>query len=79
MVRNFSKLTYFGSGHVLNSKLVSQPCKQLRFYCKIDPKHGQHFIEHNFRHFFKTQSSYKRISRIAALVSRRYIQVCTNL
>ena len=44
--------TYFGSGYVLNSKLVSEPCKQFCFCFKIDPKLGQNFIEHNFRHFF---------------------------
>ena len=56
MVRNVSKPTYMyiGSGHVLNSKLVSESCKQFFFCCKIDPKHDQNFIEHCFRHFFKT-------------------------
>ena len=39
MVRNVSKPTYFGSGHVPNSKLVSG---------KIEPKYDQNFIEHNF-------------------------------
>ena len=80
MVRNVSKPTYFGSGHVLNSKSVSESCKQLRVYCKINPKHGQNFEEHNFRDFLKTlhQGSYTRISRIPALVNRRYILLCTQ-
>ena len=52
MVRNVSKPTYIGSGHVLNSQLVSEPCKQFCFCRKIDPEHDQNFIEHNFRHFF---------------------------
>ena len=52
MVQNVNKPTYFGSGHVLNCKLVSEPSKQLRFCCKIDPKHDQNFIEHYFRPFF---------------------------
>ena len=42
-MRNVSKLTYVGSGHVLNSKLVSEICKQLCFCCKIDFKHDQNF------------------------------------
>ena len=50
MVRNVSKPTYFGSGHMLNSKLVSKPCKQFCFRYKLDPNHDQNFIEHNFRH-----------------------------
>ena len=29
MVRNVSKPTYFRSGHLLNSKLVSEPCKNM--------------------------------------------------
>ena len=64
MVRNVSKPTYFGSAHVLNSKLVSEPCKQFCFCCKIDPKYVQNFIEPNFRHFFKTlhQGSHTRIA-----------------
>ena len=41
MVQNVGKPTYFGSDHVLNSKLVSEPCKQFCFCCKIDPKHDQ--------------------------------------
>ena len=49
MVRSVSKPTYFGSGHVLNSELVSEPCKQFCFCYKLDPKHDQNFIEHNFR------------------------------
>ena len=53
MVRNVSKPTYIASGHVLNSKLVSEPCKQFCFCCKIDPKHDKNFIEQNFRQFFK--------------------------
>ena len=76
MVRNVSKPTYFGSGHVLNSKLVSEPCKKLRFCCKIDPNHDQNFIEYNSRQFLKTihHGLYTRLSRISALVNRRYIQ-----
>ena len=63
MVRNVSESTYFRSGHLLNSKLVSEPCKQFCFCCKTDPKHDQNFIEHNFRHFSKNlhQCSYTRI------------------
>ena len=80
MVQNVSEPTYFGSGHVLNSKLVSESFKQFCFCCKINHKHDRNFIEHNFRHFFKTlhQGSYTRISRIPALVNRRYIQVSTQ-
>ena len=37
MVRNVRKSTYFRSGHVLNSKEVSEPCKQLRISSTIDP------------------------------------------
>ena len=64
MVRNVSKPTYLRSGHVLNSKLVLEPCKQFCICCKIYPKHDQHFIEHNFKHVFKTlhQDSYIRIA-----------------
>ena len=60
MVRNVSK----PSAYVLNSKLVSEPCKQFCLCCKIDPKHVQNFIEHNFRHFIRTldQGSYIRIA-----------------
>ena len=52
------------SGHVLNSKLVSEPCKQFCFGCRVDPEHDQNFIKHNFRHFFKTlhQGSYTHIA-----------------
>ena len=62
-MRNFSKPKYFGRGHVLNSKLVSEPCKQFCFCFKIDHKHGQNIIEHNFLQFFKTlhQGSYTHI------------------
>ena len=53
MVRNVSKHTYYGSIHVLYSKLVSEPCKNINFcFCYIlDPKHDQSIIEHNFKHF----------------------------
>ena len=74
---NVSKLAYFGSGHVLNSELVSEPCKQFRFCSKIDPKHDQNFIEHNFRHFFKTlqKGSYTRIAHTCTRESAvQYIQ-----
>ena len=33
MLQNISKPTFFGNGHVLNSKLVSEPCK--KFWNKI--------------------------------------------
>ena len=64
MVRNVSK----PSAYVLNSKLVSEPCKLFCFCCKIDPKHVQNFIEHNFRHFLKIlhQSSHTRITHTCA-------------
>ena len=42
--------TYFGSGHVLNSKLVSEPCKKFCFCYKLDPKQYQNFIEHKTLH-----------------------------
>ena len=53
-VRNVSEPTYLRRSHVLNSKLVLEPCKQFCFCCEIDPKHDQIFTEHNFRHFLKT-------------------------
>ena len=50
MFQIVSKPAYFGSGHVLNSELVSEPCKQFCFCYKLDTKHDQNFIEHNFKH-----------------------------
>ena len=72
MVRNVGKPTYFGSVHVLNSKLLSEPCKQFCFSCKIDPKHDKNFIEHNFRHFLKLyiRDYYTRIEGIAHTCTR---------
>ena len=80
MVQNVSEPTYFGSGHVLNSKLVSEPCTQFCFCCKIDPKHDQNFIEHNFRHFLKTlhQGSYTRISHTCTRESAVHTSVHTT-
>ena len=49
MVRNVSKPSYFGSVHVLNSKVVSEPCKKFCFWYKLDPKHDQNFLEHIFK------------------------------
>ena len=34
---------------MLNSKLVSKPCKEICFCYKLDPKHDQNFKEHNFK------------------------------
>ena len=67
-----SKPTYFGSDHVLNSQLVSEPCK-FCFCCKIDPKDERNFIEHSFRHFSKSlhQGSSTRIAHTG-------LQVCTR-
>ena len=44
-MRNVGKPTYFESDLVLNSKLESEPCIQLCFYCKIHPKHDQNFLK----------------------------------
>ena len=52
MVRNVSKPIYFGGVHVLNSKLVSEPCKKFCFCYKLNPKHDQNFIEQNFKHCY---------------------------
>ena len=41
------KPTYFRSGHVFNSKLVSLRC----FRCKLDPKHVEDIIEHIFKYY----------------------------
>ena len=73
MVRNISEPSYFGSGHVLSSKSVSEPCKQFCFSCKIYPKDERNFIEHNFRHFSKSlhQGSSTRIAHTG-------LQVCTR-
>ena len=62
------------SGHVINSKLVTEPCKQF-CCCKIDPKHDQKFIEHNFRHFFKNCTP---VLRIPALHTSVYITFLTD-
>ena len=65
-----------GSAHVLNSKLlVSEPCKQFCFCCKIDPKHVKNFTEHNFRHFFKIlhQGSHTRIAHTLNILQNLYI------
>ena len=59
MVRNVSNPTYFWSGHVLNSKLVSETCKQFCFCCKIDPKHDQKIHRTQFYTLLK---SYIRIT-----------------
>ena len=48
MVPNINKPNYFGSGHVLNSKLVLEPCKKFVIWYKLDPKYDKNFIEHNF-------------------------------
>ena len=37
MVRHVCKPTYFGTGHVLNSKLVSEPCKKYVFVINLIP------------------------------------------
>ena len=80
MVQNVSEPTYFGSGHVLNSKLVSESCKQFCFCCKIDHKHDRNFIEHNFRHFLKTlhQSSYTGIAHTCTCESVVHTSVYTT-
>ena len=39
---------------VLNSKLVSEPCEEFPFCCKIDHKHYPNFIKHKFRYLCKT-------------------------
>ena len=37
-MQNRSKPTYLGTGHVLNSKLVSEPCKQFWvFFIQLIP------------------------------------------
>ena len=70
MVRNVSKPTYIGSGHVLNSQLESEPCKQFCFCRKIDPEHDKNFIEHYFRHFFRNSTSGFIYTRIAHTCTR---------
>ena len=72
-MRNVSEPTYFGSGHVLNSKLVSEPCKQ--------SVHDRNFTEHNFRHYFKTlhQGSYTRIAHTCTRESAVHMQFAHNI
>ena len=68
MVQNVSKPTYFGSGHVLDSKLASEPCKQFCFGCRIDPEHDQ-----NLDTFLKLYIRvHIHILLIPLLVNRRY-------
>ena len=80
MVQNVSKPTYFGSDHVLNSKLVSEPCKHFWVFCKIDPKHDQNFIEHILRLFENSTSGfiYTDCTYRSALVNRRSILVSVH-
>ena len=80
MLRNVSKPTYTWSGHVLNSKLISEPCKQFCFCCKIDPKHDKNLIEYNFRHYIKTlhHGSYTRIAHTCTLESAVHTCVYTQ-
>ena len=51
-----SKSTYFDSGHVLNSKVVSGPCEQFCFCYKLDPKHDRNFIKHNLKLYIRVQT-----------------------
>ena len=78
MVQNVSKPTYFESGHVFNSKLVSEPWKQFCFCCKIGPmiKISQNTILDTVLKFYIRVHIH--VPRIPALVNRRYIQVCTQ-
>ena len=80
MVQNVNKPTYIGSCHVLNSKLVSELCKQFCFCRKIDHKHDQNLIEHNFRHFFEIlhQGSYTRIAHTCTRESAVHSSVYTT-
>ena len=59
--------------------LHSEPCK-FCFCCKIDPKHDRNFIEHNFRHFFKTVhlSSHTRIGHTCTRESAVHASVHTT-
>ena len=66
MVRNDTKPYYFGSGHVLNSKLVPEPCKQFWFCYKLD-----HMDENTIFDTVNSTSEFIQVSR------RRYIQVYT--
>ena len=76
MVRNVSKPTYIGSGHVLNSQLESEPCKQFCFCRKIDPENDNIILD-TFLEILH-QGSFIHVSRILALVNLRYIQVFTQ-
>ena len=67
MVGHVNKHTYYGSGHVLNSKLVFQPCLQFCFCYKLDPKHDKKFRKHNLIHC-KLYIRVQRVTRIHAQI-----------
>ena len=79
-MRNVSKPSHLGNGHVLNSRVVLIRAKILKtcFCYKLDPKHSQNFIEiHNFKHCKQYIRVHTRML-IPARIGGTYMYMCAH-